>query len=248
MHKIILGLLTTLVATYSWSMCTYNFDATHVQLSSKGEVAFPINYGQKVGYSIKPTSGVEGYVAASSKLLHSSSIINGDHAISDSGIIAFEYNLKLPKFVLGGKEALMTLPVSAVGTNNSEQVLSIFIGYLNNMAAQEGNHATAVSIGEDFNEYFPITSTVNGYQRYGFYINQTTKKIGLVVNGIDKGYVGSYFTVPQSLYFMVGSAYLNIANNSQALNQDIFIELVTDKTKLQFTYPTGTKDICGNVI
>lgn len=35
------------------------------------------------------------------------------------------------------------------------------------------------------------------------------------------------------------------ASNSSALGKEISYEIVSDHSKLQFTYPTGTTDICG---
>lgn len=34
-------------------------------------------------------------------------------------------------------------------------------------------------------------------------------------------------------------------SNSSSLGKEISYEIVSDHSKLQFTYPTGTTDICG---
>ncbi|WP_433848258.1 DUF4882 family protein [Acinetobacter proteolyticus] len=93
-----------------------------------------------------------------------------------------------------------------------------------------------------------MTTTSNGYQRLGVYVNQTTKQIGLIFNGMNSGYIRSFANKLDSFAFANMAGQYGIPTGSPTIGQNISIELITDHAGLQFTYPTGTKDICGNTI
>ncbi|WP_151766098.1 DUF4882 family protein [Acinetobacter colistiniresistens] len=82
----------------------------------------------------------------------------------------------------------------------------------------------------------------------GFYINQQTQQVGVIFNGSNLGYVGTYSTKPTGGYFVASLGVQNIPSTSNIVGKELSIELITDRTKLQNTYPSGTKDICGNTI
>lgn len=94
----------------------------------------------------------------------------------------------------------------------------------------------------------PLTSTTDGYQKIGIYVNQDTKQVGVIYNGVNKGYVSTNPSKINSLAFTNGMAYYGTDSTSPNIGKVHSVELITDKNQFQFTYPTGTKDICGNVI
>ncbi len=102
---------------------------------------------------------------------------------------------------------------------------------------------------EFFDNYFKnkqMTDNTNEYQRLGVYINQDTNQVGFISNGVDEGY---QFKLPGALQKIAFSMNGNINILSTNLfGQELSNELITDRTALQFNYPQGTTDICGNAI
>lgn len=66
-----------------------------------------------------------------------------------------------------------------------------------------------------------------------------------ISNGVDRGYTWSYTTPLSKMKFAIAIEEGFYASNSSALGKEISYEIVSDHSKLQFTYPTGTTDICG---
>ncbi len=85
--------------------------------------------------------------------------------------------------------------------------------------------------------------TSDGYQKIGIYINQNSNQVGLVFNGVNKGYFATFPSKLDNLYFSLTSNFYDLAATDA--NKDVSIEFLLDKSKITQTYPTGTKDICG---
>ncbi|RYZ87680.1 MAG: DUF4882 domain-containing protein [Moraxellaceae bacterium] len=90
--------------------------------------------------------------------------------------------------------------------------------------------------------------TTGTYQRLGLYINQSTQQVGVIFNGTNYGYIGSFANKASALAFGVSILENAIASNSSTLGTTISYELITDGSQLSFSYPTGSKDVCGNTL
>ncbi|MDC4634942.1 DUF4882 domain-containing protein [Acinetobacter baumannii] len=112
-------------------------------------------------------------------------------------------------------------------------------------------HSVSSEMGdyEFFDNYFKnkqMTDNTNEYQRLGVYINQDTNQVGFISNGVDEGY---QFKLPGALQKIAFSMNGNINILSTNLfRQELSNELITDRNTLQFNYPQGTTDMCGNTI
>lgn len=91
-----------------------------------------------------------------------------------------------------------------------------------------------------------MTNNSNEYQRLGMYINQNTKQVGFIVNGVDQGYQSTLPAPLENIRFSVSSS-IGIYSN-QLFGQELSNELITDHNALQFNYPQGATDMCGNAI
>ncbi|NUG52307.1 DUF4882 family protein, partial [Acinetobacter lactucae] len=80
----------------------------------------------------------------------------------------------------------------------------------------------------------------------GIYINQNTKQVGFILNGVDQGYQSTLPAPLENIRFSASSG-ISIYSN-QLFGQEFSNELITDRNALQFSYPQGTTDICGNAI
>ncbi|MCU4416152.1 DUF4882 domain-containing protein [Acinetobacter bereziniae] len=255
MKKLTIAMLTGVMSASGWSACTYNFDATQAQISAVLPSLNPIKMvnlsNSKTQILISSSQNTQYYLALSSDiankkiaLMNSNSYLlpKGDINISTPGILAYEYEIKIPSNLLYGEQITIG-PLLAVGTSGSSNSSGIIasqydsnnlgvVGYNNFQTSNNQNYATNVS----------------GTNRVGIYFNQSTKNWGVIINGVNKGYVGhlDYAVDNYGFQFSVGTS--GFSQSSPSIGKSVTLELVTDKNQFQFTYPTGTKDICGNTI
>ncbi|ENX45528.1 hypothetical protein F886_02309 [Acinetobacter sp. NIPH 542] len=254
-------------------VCKYNFDATqedydlwnneHPDFPTK---IFPSINVQKFGFKVEPRLeseyGYVDYVATSKASVNSTNEI-GDLTIPHTGIVAFEMELKIPTSTLGSSSlGNSTYYSSSIGfsgvTNNGYTVRSNYWfdmgGYDPDFGENPArlNYYTAYRLSDNSgpnNPYYKgqnMTNNSNEYQRLGMYINQNTKQIGFIINGVDHGYQSTLPAPLENIRFSVSSS-IGIYSN-QLFGQELSNELITDRNALQFSYPQGTTDMCGNAI
>ncbi|NNP71250.1 DUF4882 family protein [Acinetobacter sp. Ac_5812] len=254
MKRLIIGaLISTVTIGTAFAECTYNFDATASQIAQidSSVSRFPNVSNQKVGFNIKATNDKEAYAAFSSAYADNKIAGHGagDINVPTTGIFAFEYKFKVPTSLLSGNEALAFFPLAASGNNSLGQFQRLGLIYTNNAASNPNKNEFRFFMNFVGSSYdLPVAVTASGYQTLGFYINASTKQVGIIFNGVNKGYVASFDTNFDQLGFTNAAAQYQFASNSSNLGKEVSIELITDHLKLQNTYPLGTKDICGNTI
>lgn len=91
----------------------------------------------------------------------------------------------------------------------------------------------------------PVEVPADGKVRVGIYVNQNTKQVGYIVNGTNYGYLNITMENKLSYISFTGVINQNHFANSALTGKMVGLQLITDKSKMQFTYPTGAKDICG---
>lgn len=185
-----------------------------------------------------------------------------DKAIGSSDIFAQEFifdvnNLKVNLgnnsqmyeygFVItGSSESKVELTLNlmfAKGNNYSGVLNGDAIASLGATYKSDGNgHLTYLSANRTNN---PVQVPTDGKVRVGIYVNQNTKQIGYIVNGVNYGYLN--LTMENKLKYIsfMGAINQDHFANSALTGKTVGLQLITDKSKMQFTYPTGTKDICG---
>lgn len=52
-----------------------------------------------------------------------------------------------------------------------------------------------------------MTNNANGYQRLGIYINQNTKQVGFIINGVDQGYKSTLPAPLENIRFLFQVIY-----------------------------------------
>ncbi|MDX7937861.1 DUF4882 family protein [Acinetobacter baumannii] len=233
--------------------CTYSFDATLAQLQSLGNTSaqkFPTITGNKFSYKTSQQSSI--YTAFSQDYLKRVLAANdsqamlytrGDKILPTTGIIAFEYKIKVP--TLGNTGYVNIFPALSGGIMQNGKAVNFIVAYqhgptTNNFYIQTTSNDSAL-ISNGFNLAPEVTS--DGYQKIGIYINQNSNQVGLVFNGINKGYFATFPSKLDNLYFSLTSNYYDLA--AADANKDVSIEYLLDQSKITQTYPTGTKDICG---
>ncbi|MCU4582236.1 DUF4882 domain-containing protein [Acinetobacter gyllenbergii] len=251
MKKIIFAMLITSgVSGSAFASCTYNFDATQAQIQSMGTdgATFPSVIGTKLTYQTAQQNKV--YAAYSQNYLARMLAANnptameftkGDKAIQTSGIMAFELKIKVPDT----NGSLNIFPIHASGIMQNGKALNILIGYQKN-SSSNGFLVTVTSNDNSVtSSLLQLTpeATSDSYQKIGIYMNQNSNQVGLIFNGVNKGYFAAYPSKLDNLYYGVISNFYGLTAADSA--KDVSIELLLDHTQLNFSYPTGTKDICG---
>jgi hypothetical protein len=249
-------------------VCQYNFDVTQEDFDLWNneypefpKKIFPSINGQKFGFKVEPRPeseyGYVDYIATSKASLNSTNDI-GDLTLPHTGIIAFEMELKLPTSALGNS-AYYSSGIGFSGvTNNGYTVRSSFWFDMGSYDPDFGENPARLSYSVAYrlsdesgpdNPYYKsqnMTNNSNGYQRLGIYINQNTKQVGFIRNGVDQGYQSTLPASLENIRFSTSSG-ISIYSN-QLFGQELSNELITDRNALQFAYPQGTTDICGNAI
>ncbi|MDA3441743.1 DUF4882 family protein [Acinetobacter bereziniae] len=251
MKKLTIAILTGLMSASGWSACTYDFDVTAAEFNKVNNnpylELFPNRTNQKLSINLvvgnpPPPKTWYIYTGASSAFTLDNS--KGDKVVTSNGIFAFEYKLKVPINNLSGG-ALGFFPAGSLSKlQNGEQFDTTFF-YHNSLS----NNLFSLSMGYGPNakiKTFSPINTTDGYQRIGIYINQNSKQAGLIINGVNYGYLYNLTDKIQNIGFVFSAAFQNI--QSSDANQEVSFEVVTDASKITQTYPTGTKDICGNAL
>jgi len=260
-------LLTQTKSLNSAPFCEYHFDATQKDYDLWNSdhpdyypmKIFPLINGQKFGFKVEPVTednyGYFDYNAKSKEKMNSTSY-EGDFLLPHKGIIAFEMQLKVP--TLSSSTSSYSADISFNGlTDNHYTIRSSYhfdIG-VHDFEFGENPPRLYYSLISQVTDYDLIDSyfknkkmadNTKEYQRLGVYINQDTKQVGFISNGIDEGY---QFKLPGTLQKVAFSINGNINIISTNLfGQEFSSELITDRNALQFNYPQGTTDMCGNAI
>ena len=256
MKRLTIAILTGLMSVSGRSACTYDLDMTQATLDAKepGAKVFPNVNGQKVSFNISSTTtspnDMKLYILSNnSDILGSRKGIN----VPQNSIYAFEYKFKLSLNQFVDSEEIVFSPVFS-GVFNKDGSQNTVIGnldYLNSSILAPSPVNTISIINGDTSEILEnhnVTNTPDGYQHIGVYVNPTLKQVGYIINGVNKGYLANYDFQIATSAFIFGVSILGIPQNSPNIGKEISIELITDAIKMTQTYPTGTKDICGNTI
>lgn len=248
-------------------VCKYNFDATqedydlfNTQYPDRPPtMRFPLINGQKFGFKVEPiTEDKYGYLVytAKSKAKMNSTTYEGDFLLPHKGIIAIEMQLKVPTISSGSSYYSSNISFTGL-TDNNYTIRSFYQFIIGAYDFDFGENPPSLyyslssqvsddAIIDRYRKNKNMTGNTNAYQRLGVYINQDTKQVGLIFNGIDEGYQFKLPDVLQKVAFTVdGIAEIQSTN---FFGQELSSELITDRNALQFNYPQGTTDMCGNAI
>jgi len=276
MNKIILGLLISSgLSINTYAACTYNFDATQAQVDAKNaaggrqiKLMSPISITEQKGTATITYVGSTpvDQVVTSSKLISitSSPTPLVDKAVVGTNIVATEFvfdasNLK--NVVLGDSYETQQMAFQILGASNLKNEISIDLGYAlinKDSTRADGSYVTLIGITRTRDssgsvvvkdiaqKLIPITLPSDGKVRVGLYFNQVSKQVGYIINGTNYGYLN---LIAENALKNIGFNGVGIQSpnpNSKFLGKTVSVQLITNKANMQFTYPTGTTDICGS--
>lgn len=193
----------------------------------------------------------------------------GDFNLPKTGILALEMQLYIPGAPLSGDyygepDSSYFADINFSGISENGYVVRSGYSFMAGAADPDfGENPPSVLFmlgypNSDETEYTSVayyynkmTDYQSKYHRVGIYINQNTKQVGFIVNGVDQGYQGTLPSPLKNIGFdirsWVGSDKDGTFSDKLA-GLEFSSELITDRNALQFSYPQGTTDICGNVI
>lgn len=277
MKKIILGTLISVITIgNTFAACTYNLNATQSQvdavnaLGGRQATLMPtINLTEQKGTAvIGHFSNSVDQIATSSNFISNTSIntpIN-DKVVVNTNILASEFvfdvaNIK--DIALGASHEIQQLGVQILGASSSKNELSLDLAYslINNdpnysngsyitlTAATTKLNASGQLVAKDFDrKLIPVTVPSVGKVRVGVYFNQVTKQLGYIINGTNYGYLNIIAENALSNIGFQAVSQPSPNTTSKFLGKQVSIQVITDSANMQFTYPSNTKDICGNTI
>lgn len=276
MNKIILGLLISSgISVNTYAACTYSFDATQAQVDAKNasggrqiKLMSPISIVEQKGTATITYIGSVpvDQVATSGKMISMPSIQTPlvDKAVVGNNIVAAEFifdasNLK--NVVLGDSYEIQQMAFQILGASNLKNEISLDLGYglINkDTSLADGNYVTLTGVttkrdtsgsvvAKDVDrKVIPIMLPTDGKVRVGLYFNQVSKQVGYIINGTNYGYLN---LIAENALKNIGFNGVGIQSpnpNSKFLGKTVSVQLITNKANMQFTYPTGTTDICGS--
>lgn len=226
-----------IISANSWSECKIGDLEVDPNISQTPEgTPNPSNYvtitGQKV--LTKAIANINIGTLIKTKL---------DINISNSNIIAFEYVFKKPINLNSNELASGFI----TGTSNLDGIIFAAPSFGTAYGSQQNLFSSFIS-GNISPNQSQNEVIANETVRVGIYYNQLSKKIGYIVNGVNKGYTWNYTTPLSKMTFGISIEQGFYNTNSSALGKEISFEIISDHSKLQFIYPAGTTDICGTTI
>lgn len=271
MKKLLLSIIIGVTSTVSWgASCNYSFDATQAQIDAynnthtrKREFMTSIDLSKQQGTSViklidNPTSD---------QVLISAGGLNDlpDKVVVTNGIIAFEAEIdtsQLQSLLVGSTQEIQQMGFAIVGSSSAGKEIGINLAQSlinNSSTSTNGNHLTI--IGGSFNNLngqtsfkdldprsFMIQVPTTGKVRFGVYINQQSRQIGFIVNGVNYGYMNVIANNPITKIGFLAEAQDAPYPNSKFIGKAVTLKLITDQTQFTQSYPSGATDICGNTI
>ncbi|USA54566.1 DUF4882 domain-containing protein [Acinetobacter sp. C32I] len=269
MKKLIIGTLISMSTMGSaLAACTYNLDATNSQISSLGGIPFIAQQSQSGSSPITPykLKFIDSSQQMAANFLNG--LVVGDKLVSNNGTIAFEFKINSFASTKPLNDGELDAQIAFYGqdtTNNSmlSGMLWLHSGYNGVSSYPESARFSGMLRGGSYNLVngfpqpinplvsltpSPVVLPVGNNFRVGVYLNQTTKELGLIVNGVNKGIVLNYEKTLKNIGFFISSTQNRIDSNDSIINQNVGVELITDAASMTLSYPSGTTDICGTTI
>ncbi|MFG0587664.1 DUF4882 family protein [Acinetobacter sp. YQ_14] len=271
MRKLLLTMLIGVTSAASWgASCNYNFNATQAQIDAynsthtrKRALMTTIDTVNQKGISVIQLIGNPTI----DQVLASFGTMNdiADKTVVTNGVIAFETEIdtsQLQSLLGGTAQETQQMGFVVVGTSSAGQEIGINLAQsvINNTPSMaDGNYLTI--IGGSFNNAngqttfkdldprsFTIQVPSSGKVRFGVYVNQQSKQIGFIVNGVNYGYMNVVANNPITKIGFFAESQPAPYSSSNFIGKSVTLKLITDSVQFTQTYPSGSTDICGNSI
>lgn len=275
MKKILLAFVMGTGSISSWGACSYNFDKITGTSDNIYPVVNLVE--QKVSGSIDSFKALERITksATSNTLfnyLSAHSIVDSSYRVQDkvivnsTGKIAFEANFDVSNINtlnMGSGEENFEYGLQILGSSaiKNELMFNITFAAVNNYSTYDNGYYIVLSgysmkqgtnndlvLKDLLRDLRKINIPTNGQVKVGVYIDQTSKQVGYIINGVNYGLTNVVLENSLQNIGFIGNINPTEFQNSVFANKNVSVQLLTDYSKITQVYPTGTKDICGNTI
>lgn len=244
--------------------CSYPLDATPQDYDDLATFPFVKNAAQSVTAQIQASPSFDiNYTALSHQVAQDTLASKGpfgDIAIPSTGKIALEMAQNIPLPMPTSPGAIWAFPqvLLDIGTKNpnglENYILVTFTMIYGGLAPQPPAQmiVSVQGTGEGLSttvQKIPLTLPLSDY-RFGLYLNQDTRKIGVTANGTDYGYFSHrlYRQHISKVAVKLGLSEGKIQDTDPIVGKTVSFSLITDASLMSHTYPKGTTDMCGSVI
>ncbi|MCU4493301.1 DUF4882 domain-containing protein [Acinetobacter guillouiae] len=247
----------SVISTQGFALCRYDLDGFLSERYEPTTQKFPTVSNQKLSYKILNTTNPIIYSANHSTLkMMNDAIIEGGLTLPQSGIVGFELNTDvIPTQLTNTRSDAKSFGILLQDKNKNVHSILVIYNNSSSLTDQDNlkNMVLILVMSTD-----PNTKKVQGLYSYvkpiesvsqqnlGIYLNQNSIQIGLIVNKNNLGYIATLLSKPKDFTIVSEASFSGFEAASPYLNKTMSLELVTDKSKFTNTFPTGTKDACGN--
>lgn len=236
MKKIILGFLAISMCPLVWGECSVARDFNLTGVSSSGSLSNLVTLDDQ-----KVTSFTQADLVLESK----AEMMTSRPLPTTSSIVAFEYITIIPSNLSNQEVAGGWL---SNYLSDSESPTPLSGSLFAPTSDKNGQSMILVGVGEPTPLYPSQEIITNGNNRIGIYINRKSKQIGYILNGVNKGYKWSFNDSMNRISFMLLNGFEGFTSKSENIGKEVSMELITDHSSLQYSYPSGATDICGGLI
>lgn len=248
----------------AFAACSYPLDATIQDYDALATLPFTTNAAQKVTAQIQALPSSEIHYTALSHQVALDTLAPkgpfGDMAVPSTGIFALEMAQSVPVPIPTAPGAIWSFPqvLLDLGTKNPqgiENYILVTFAFIEGGDAPQPPTQLIVFVqgtGESTPttaQKIPLALPISNY-RFGLYLNQDSRKIGVSINGTDYGsFSHSLYTQHISkVAVKLGLSEGKIQTTDPVVGKMISFSLITDANLMSHAYPKGTTDMCGNII
>ncbi|RZG47521.1 DUF4882 family protein [Acinetobacter wuhouensis] len=255
MKKILVGVFFIGMVSNIFASCDYNFDATTSDYSQIPFVQpFPSVNGQSGSATVQfPISKM--YMQMSHKLAQTqiTKQFNANSGVSVPSNGTFVVESKINNIAPLATSGILNQGNTIYGYSGSS---SFMLGYtiINMMGNQPvlsvSSNPTALGGLESNHLQIPLNLPLSANYRIGFYFNQNSGQVGIIVNGVNYGYLNGFSFQPITSINIAHMVNMHFTSNSNdpVIGTTLDETINTDASQITQNYPTGAKDICGNLI
>lgn len=268
MDKIAVNVLAGLLLSgMTHAECHYSFDAHPTQLAmysllqegnttmlkplvttSNQQISMSLpDVPQK--YLIASHDGIETLIQQFNQ--HDAAI--GDLNVLSSGKLALEFKIDQLTAPVQTPDNVYKMGVMIYGSSlrpAAHNALKIEMSLSN--AAMNSQHeaavnftTTAMATGQQESFVYPVQLPLAAAYRLGLYVDQDNGRLGVIINGHDKGYLNTKIPVHLDRLALAPFIWSDLDPTNPLLGEVVAGTVITDARQMKLTYPVGTRDLCG---
>lgn len=268
MDKIAVNVLAGLLLSgMAQAECHYSFDAHPTQLAmysllQEGNTTMlkPLVTTSNQQISMSLPDVPQKYLTASHdgmetliQQFNQSTAAIGDINVLSSGKLALEFKIDQLTAPVQTPDNDYKIGVMLYGSSlkpAAHNALKIEMSLSN--AAMDNQHEAAIHLnimamatGQQESFVYPVQLPLAVPYRLGLYIDQDHARLGIILNGQDKGYVTTKIPVHLDRLALAPFIWSDLDPTNPLLGEVVAGSVITDARQMKLAYPAETRDLCG---